>query len=69
MAIDRFRRHPLQTCLTLAGFVVGTASIILVVSLGLSGRSYVMAQIDGVGSRLVWANYRGTVAFVVSRIA
>jgi len=69
MAIDRFRRHPLQTGLTLAGFVVGTASIILVVSLGLSGRSYVMAQIDGVGSRLVWANYRGTVASGVSRTA
>ena len=54
---------------TLVGFVVGTASIILVVSLGLSGRSYVMAQIEGVGSRLVWANYRGTVASGVSRTA
>jgi putative ABC transport system permease protein len=67
MAADRFRKNPVQTSLTLAGFVVGTASIILVVSLGLTGRGYVMAQIEGVGSRLVWANYRGTVTSGVSR--
>ena len=67
MAFDRFRKHPVQTWLTLAGFVVGTASIILVVSLGLTGRGYVMTQIEGVGSRLVWANYRGTVNSGVAR--
>ena len=68
MAVDRFRKHPVQTSLTLAGLVVGTASIILVVTLGLTGRSYVLAQIEGVGSHLVWANYRGTVTSGVSRI-
>jgi len=67
MALDRFKLHPVQTALTLAGFVVGTAAIVLVVSLGLTGRSYVMSQIESVGSRLVWANYRGTVAAGVSR--
>ena len=61
MALDRFRKHPVQTSLTLAGLVVGTASIILVVTLGLTGRDFVLRQIEGVGSRLVWANYRGTV--------
>src|SRR5512141_2132512 len=69
MALDRFRKHPVQTSLTLAGLVVGTAAIILVVSLGLTGRQYVLRQIEGVGSRLVWANYRGTVSAGVSRIA
>jgi putative ABC transport system permease protein len=67
MALDRFRKHPVQTSLTLAGLVVGTASIILVVTLGLTGRGYVLRQIEGVGSRLVWANYRGTVSSGVSR--
>jgi len=67
MAVDRFRKHPVQTSLTLAGLVVGTASIILVVSLGLTGRGYVLRQIEGVGSHLVWANYRGTVTSGVSR--
>ena len=69
MALDRFRKHPVQTSLTLAGLVVGTAAIILVVSLGLTGRQYVLRQIEGVGSRLVWANYRGTVTSGVSRAA
>ena len=68
MAVDRFRKHPVQTSLTLAGLVVGTASIIFVVTLGLTGRSYVLAQIEGVGSRLLWANYRGTVSSGVSRL-
>src|SRR4029077_1568637 len=67
MAVDRFRKHPVQTSLTLAGLVVGTAAIILVVTLGLTGRKYVLKQIEGVGSRLVWANYRGTVPSAVSR--
>ncbi len=69
MAVDRFRKHPVQTSLTLAGLVVGTAAIILVVSLGLTGRAYVLRQIEGVGSHLVWANYRGTVTSGVSRAA
>ncbi len=68
MAVDRFRKHPVQTSLTLAGLVVGTAAIILVVTLGLTGRKYVLTQIEGVGSHLVWANYRGTVSSGVSRI-
>ncbi|MEP6992932.1 MAG: ABC transporter permease [Acidobacteriota bacterium] len=68
MAVDRFRKHPVQTSLTLAGLVVGTAAIIFVVTLGLTGRNYVLAQIEGVGSHLVWANYRGTVSSGVARI-
>ena len=69
MALDRFQKHPVQTSLTLAGLVVGTAAIILVVSLGLTGREYVLRQIEGVGSKLVWSNYRGTVSAGVSRIS
>jgi putative ABC transport system permease protein len=66
-ALQRFRTHPVQTALTLTGLVVGTAAIILIVALGLTGRTFVMRQIEGVGSRLVWANYRGTVTSGVSR--
>ena len=66
-ALQRFRTHPVQTALTLTGLIVGTAAIILIVTLGLTGRTFVMRQIEGVGSRLVWANYRGTVTSGVSR--
>ena len=66
-ALHRFRTHPIQTALTLTGLIVGTAAIILIVALGLTGRAFVMQQIEGVGSHLVWANYRGTVTAGVSR--
>ncbi|HXO21850.1 MAG TPA: ABC transporter permease [Thermoanaerobaculia bacterium] len=66
-ALHRFRTHPLQTWLTLTGLFVGTAAIIVVVSLGLTGRGFVMTQIEGVGSHLIWATYQGTVASGVSR--
>lgn len=66
-AAERFASHPLQTGLTLAGLTVGTAAIVLVVSLGLTGRGYVMAQIEGVGSHLLWATYDGTSTSGVSR--
>jgi putative ABC transport system permease protein len=68
MAVDRFRKNPVQTSLTLTGLIVGTASIIFVVTLGLTGRRYVLEQIEGVGSHLLWANYRGTVSQGVARV-
>ena len=66
-ALHRFRTHPVQMGLTLTGLVVGTSAIILIVALGLTGRAFVMAQIEGVGSHLVWATYEGTVTSGVSR--
>jgi putative ABC transport system permease protein len=66
-ALERFRTHPLQSLLTLSGVVVGTAAIILTISLGLTGRRFVMGQIEGVGSRLLWATYEGTVTSGLSQ--
>jgi len=66
-ALHRFRTHPVQMGLTLAGLVVGTAAIILIVAVGLTGRGFVMAQIEGVGSHLIWADYEGTVTSGVTR--
>jgi putative ABC transport system permease protein len=60
-AMHRFRTHPMQTWLTLTGLIVGTAAIIIIVSLGLSGRAFVMEQIEAVGSHVIWASYEGTV--------
>src|SRR5215470_9246597 len=66
-ALHRFRTHPVQMGLTLLGLVVGTAAIILIVALGLTGRTFVMSQIEGVGSHLIWASYEGNVTSGVSR--
>jgi putative ABC transport system permease protein len=66
-ALQRARTHPFQTALTLTGLVVGTASIILTVSLSLTGRRFVMSQIEGVGSNLIWIIYDGNVNSGVAR--
>ena len=60
-ALHRFRTHPLQTWLTLTGLIAGTAAIIIIVALGLSGRAFVMGQIEAVGSHVLWATYEGNV--------
>ncbi len=66
-AFQRFTTHPLQTWLTLTGLLVGTASLIFMTTLGLTGRGYVQQQIEGVGSHLLWAKYEGTVTGGVAR--
>lgn len=40
--------------LTMLGMVIGTASIILVVTIALSSREYILQQIQGVGANLVY---------------
>jgi putative ABC transport system permease protein len=66
-AVQRFYTHPLQTWLTLIGLFVGTGAIIVVVALGLTARSFVMTQIEGVGSHLLWADYVGTASAGAAR--
>src|SRR5437867_2660828 len=46
------------------GMVIGTASIILVVTVALTGRDYILQQIQGVGSNLIYLYYEagGTVS-------
>jgi putative ABC transport system permease protein len=66
-ALHRFRTHPLQTWLTLAGLIVGTSAIIIIVALGLSGRAFVMGQIEAVGSRVLWVTYEGNVSGGIKR--
>ncbi len=60
-ALGRFRTHPLQTWLTLAGLIVGTSAIIIIVALGLTGRAFVLSQIEAVGSHVVWVSYQGNI--------
>jgi len=39
--------------------VIGTASLILVVTIGLTGKQYVMNQIQSIGANLIYAYYEG----------
>jgi putative ABC transport system permease protein len=45
--------------LTMLGVIIGSACIVLVVTVGLAGRRYIIRQIEGVGSNLVFAELAG----------
>lgn len=55
VAIDALRSNKLRAVLTSIGVIIGSASIVLVVSVALTSRKYVISQIEAVGSNLVWA--------------
>jgi putative ABC transport system permease protein len=59
IAIDSFRTSKVRFALTALGMVIGTASLIIVVTIALTGKQYVMGQIQGIGANLIWAYYEG----------
>jgi putative ABC transport system permease protein len=56
VAIDALRANKLRAMLTSLGVIIGSASIVLVVTVALTSRKFVISQIESVGSNLVWAN-------------
>jgi putative ABC transport system permease protein len=58
-AYDTFCSNKIRFMLTALGMVIGTASLILVVSIGMTGRQYVLNLIQGIGANLIWAEYEG----------
>ncbi len=54
VAIDALRANKLRAILTSLGVIIGSASIVLVVTVALTSRKFVLSQIEAVGSNLVW---------------
>jgi len=55
VALEAIWANKTRAFLTTFGVVIGSACIVLVVTIGLAGGRYVVAQIEGVGSNLVFA--------------
>ncbi len=55
VSIDALRANKVKAFLTMLGVVIGSACIVLVITISLMGRSYIIAQIEGVGSNIVYA--------------
>ena len=55
VALEALWANKIRAFLTTLGVIIGSACIVLVVTVALSGRRYVIAQIEGVGSNLVYA--------------
>jgi putative ABC transport system permease protein len=53
VAIDALRANKLRAILTSLGVIIGSASIVLVVTVALTSRKFVLSQIEAVGSNLI----------------
>jgi putative ABC transport system permease protein len=58
-AYDTFCSNKVRFLLTALGMVIGTASLILVVTIGLTGKQYVLNQIQSIGANLIYVEYEG----------
>jgi putative ABC transport system permease protein len=56
-SFEALRANPVRSLLTGLGMVIGTASVILVVTISLTSRDYVLEQVEGVGSNIIFAYY------------
>jgi len=53
-AFNALRVNKVRTGLTTLGMVIGTSSVILVSTIALTSRDYVLGQIEGVGSNMIY---------------
>jgi putative ABC transport system permease protein len=58
-AYDTFCSNKLQFILTALAMAVGTASVILVVHIGLTGKQYMLRQLQSIGTNMIYADYQG----------
>ena len=59
VAIDALLANKVKAALTMLGVTIGTTCIVLVVTVTMIGKNYVVAQIEAVGTDLVYAYFPG----------
>jgi putative ABC transport system permease protein len=59
LAIDSFRASKVRFALTALGMVIGSMSLILVVTIGLTGKQYIMNEIQSIGTNMIDLEYTG----------
>ncbi len=59
LAVDSFSSSKVRFAMTALGMVIGTASVILVVTIGLTGRQFILAEIQKIGTNSVELEYSG----------
>src|SRR5271155_1236143 len=58
-AYDAFCSNKLQFILTGLAMAVGTASVILVVTIGMTGKQYALRLLESIGTNMIYADYQG----------
>jgi putative ABC transport system permease protein len=59
IALDSFRASKLRFALTALGMVIGTASVILVVTIGMTGKEFILSEIQKIGTNEIALEYAG----------
>ena len=59
LAVDSFRSSKLRFALTALGMVIGTASVILVVTIGMTGKQFILNEIQKIGTNEIEVEYSG----------
>ncbi|MGA3333520.1 MAG: ABC transporter permease [Terracidiphilus sp.] len=68
IAGDSFRTSKTRFALTALGMVIGTASVILVVTIGLTGKQYILELLQKIGTNQVEVEYAGGGATAAERV-
>jgi putative ABC transport system permease protein len=58
-AFETFRSNKVKFILTALGMMIGTASLILVVTIGMTGKQYVLNLIQAIGANMIYVEYEG----------
>ena len=59
MVIHDLERNLWRTVLTMLGLVIGSAAVVAVASVGLTGRDYAIRQLEALGTNFLWVSYHG----------
>jgi putative ABC transport system permease protein len=68
LAVDSFRASKLRFALTALGMVIGTASVILVVTIGMTGKQYILQELQKIETNSVELEYAGGGATAAERV-
>src|SRR5437867_6676129 len=56
-SVQALRANPVRSFLTCLGMMIGNASVILVVTISQTSQDYILEQIRGIGSNMIYAYY------------
>src|SRR5580698_7959061 len=59
LAVDSFKASKARFMLTMLGMIIGSASIVLVVTIGLTGKQYALDQLSSIGPNKIEMQYNG----------
>jgi putative ABC transport system permease protein len=68
LAMDSFSASKMRFALTALGMVIGTASVILVITIGMTGKQYILEEIQKVETNSIELEYAGGGATAAERV-